>query len=213
MKFRQFLKEYGGNLNVGSYGANARFGFWQLPSMNMHAIGLDRMPQGGFQNFAHLSQWRQNTAKFNDPDYLMVRTLELLSTLAEAVVTAVDDRKRAGGASTHNHYQSADYDKNAKIITGLMYNDITGSAHPRLHPDDLTRGVEHKILIPNGSGGYDMSVAQLEKKIMEFQQRISSKEHGFQVGAHQAGQLDAALQHAFAPGAVQLDRSADTFKS
>jgi hypothetical protein len=212
MRFKHFFAEFG-SIPVSSYGANARFGFWQLPSMNFQGMNIQNFPQGGFNSLNQLTQWKQNQARFDDPDFLMVRTLEMLSSLAENVVTAVNDinqLRQAGFTPPSHHYLQVTYDYGAGLINGLTMQDMTSGPHPRLHPEDVKRAEDAGVIfLDPKTKNYNISIAQLRSKIDEYRTKIGEKEHGFQVRGHQAAMADKAIGAATSGGMVQLSKSAN----
>jgi hypothetical protein len=213
MKFRQFLAEY--SFNTSDFGADARHGYWGLPSLNTSGILAQRMPPGFFKNLSQMAGHYQNLSKFGDEDYIWQQALEKLSALAENAASGIINKKQAlatDPAHKLNSYLYADFSPDGQSIVGLQERDIISGLYPRLRHEEMRRAQELGIITSNTSmcpDCYDLHVPVLKEQLLQMREKLADKEHGHASLQHLAGMGDQALQAAQQRTRQRVNHSGD----
>jgi hypothetical protein len=154
-----------------------------------------------------MAQHHQNLARFRDPDYIEQQTLERLASLAENATVAVENKNK-GQLDPNGHFEHAQVDKHAEMITGLSQQDVISGLFPRLKLEEMQRGEALGILVHDPSTLlYVLNVGVLRKHMLELRDKMSDKEFHYSHQSHLVGQVDKAFDAMTQGGGVRLDPS------
>ena len=188
---------------AAGFGAGKRFGIWQLPSLYAGASAHQHMPPGGFTSFGQFGQHASNKIRFQDEDYILQQALQKLGELAENATVAIMNRKK-GLQDPSGHYEKADIQ--GQNIVGLKEGDIISGLYPRLRQEDMERGQEMGVIVPD-NGLFTMRIDVLRRLMEDMEKKAASREFGHQSIGHLSGVADRISDLATSGGMVSLGKN------